>query len=148
MPKPTPLVLAAAALLPAVILTGCHKTGTVRSSQTLASPNAIDFNRINTDGKVNKAALVESVYESNVDGLRRVQLNLVNRQGGTFGSNKTRGVRWKAAWYDTNGLEIPSGTDGWKTVFLDSGSAETLTFTAPTPDAADWRINLQPWNGK
>src|SRR5690606_27514039 len=103
--------------------------------------------KISTSGRINKTALVESVYESRDSGLLRVQVNVVNRDRGTLGGNKTRGIKYQFAWYDEAGLRVADNNTGWKTLLLQTQQFGDITGTAPTPHVVDWRLSMETWDG-
>ena len=54
-----------------------------------------------------------------------------------------RGVEWKVAWLDADGVEIDTLLSSWNKVMLAPNEVKGLKATAPCPDAADMRFYLR-----
>lgn len=73
----------------------------------------------------------------NQAGFLTFQANVVNVRSGE------RGVEWKVAWLDADGVEIDTLLSSWNKVMLAPNEIKGLKATAPRPDAADMRFYLR-----
>ena len=73
----------------------------------------------------------------NQAGFLTFQANVVNVRSGE------RGVEWKVAWLDADGVEIDTLLSSWNKVVLAPNEIRVLKATAPRPDAADMRFYLR-----
>ena len=73
----------------------------------------------------------------NQAGFLTFQANVVNLRSGE------RGVEWKVAWLDADGVEIETLLSSWNKVMLGPNEIKGLRATAPRPDAADMRFYIR-----
>jgi len=73
----------------------------------------------------------------NQAGFLTLQANVVNVRSGE------RGVEWKVAWLDADGVEIETLLSSWNKVMLAPNEIKGLKATAPRPDAADMRFYMR-----
>ena len=73
----------------------------------------------------------------NQAGFLTFQANVVNVRSGE------RGVEWKVAWLDADGVEIDSLVSSWNKVMLAPNEIKGLKATAPRADAADARFYVR-----
>ena len=73
----------------------------------------------------------------NQSGFLTFQANVVNVRSGD------RGVEWKVAWLDAEGVEIETLLSSWNKVVLAPNEIKGLKATAPSPDAVDMRFYLR-----
>ena len=73
----------------------------------------------------------------NQAGFLTFQANVVNVRSGD------RGVEWKVAWLDADGVEIGTLLSSWNKAMLAPNEIKGLKATAPRPDAADARFYLR-----
>ena len=73
----------------------------------------------------------------NQAGVLTFQANVVNVRSGE------RGVEWKVAWLDADGVEIDTLLSSWNKTMLAPNEIKGLRATAPRSDAADVRFYLR-----
>ena len=73
----------------------------------------------------------------NQAGFMTFQANVVNVRSGD------RGVEWKVAWLDADGVEIDTLLSSWNKVMLAPNEIKGLKATASCPDAADMRFYVR-----
>ena len=86
-----------------------------------------------------QAVQVLEVRESVVNELLTVQITLKNRQ------QAIRSVRTRFDWFDDAGMLMDTSSDGWIGHVLQPAEVTTISATAETPGARDWRLNLNTW---
>jgi uncharacterized protein YcfL len=144
----SPSGIAAGIVIVALGLAGsaCESTNTYRPATASADEQALE--RIVTDADLNKRAFVESVNARRRHGLLHVQVNLRNREAGlTWFNPEYRGFRYRFEWFDDQGVKVYNPTAGWKHHLLKAKEFTTISATAPSPEAVDWRLSLHPWKG-
>ena len=73
----------------------------------------------------------------NQAGFLTFQANIVNVRPGE------RGVEWKVAWLDADGVEIDTLLSSWNKAVLVPNEIKGLKATAPRPDAVDMRFYMR-----
>lgn len=73
----------------------------------------------------------------NQSGFLTFQANVENVRSGD------RGVEWKVAWLDADGIEIETLLSSWNKAMLGPNEVKGLRATAPRPDAADMHFYIR-----
>ena len=68
------------------------------------------------------------------EGRRVVSLDLCNE------AERTIQFSWAVEWMDRTGATCPGTPAEWQVARLKSGATSSVEITAPTPQAASWRI--------
>lgn len=134
--------LACACLL-ALGLVGCAgptRVNTVEPADMKALPQVMLLKNVSTDAGLGNGAHVINAYEGRTPaGLPRVQVNVVNDSMGECD------FMWTAEWFDSAGMAIAAPPPHWTRVTLLRGQSTAVTFTAPSPQAVDWRLSMTRW---
>ena len=73
----------------------------------------------------------------NASGFLRVQMEMEN-----FTRDRMT-VTGQMEWYDGDAMRIETASGGWQQYTFEPRESRSITFTAPTPDARDFRFKLQ-----
>ena len=132
----TSLLILAMALAGASIFgTSCRTANTVQRKEPVAQQQPIESERINTDSSLGKAVTVVGVNEATAPGgFLQVQLEVVNR------TSRAKRFTYRFTWFDENGIQIKQGQA--IRARIHGGEYRSLTSTAPTPKAKDFRVTL------
>ncbi len=90
-----------------------------------------------TDSGLSDIARVTNIRKSMVSGdLLRVQADLTNTE------DDTEKVNYKFEWYDAQGNKLDSMFDSWQRITVGPRETLTLTGTATSPKATDFKLKL------
>lgn len=126
----------AMAILAGGVLVGCeHQTVDTVAVGSTADTN---YKWIHTDYGIDNIAKVVSARKDRVNGLLRVQVEIVNR------SRDPQTLTYKWEWYDANGIEIISiATNEWLPLVLGGKEDKPISAIAPDPRIVDARLKIQ-----
>ena len=127
----------------ALLALGCQSTNTYQPASGVSDEH---LSRIITDSGANRRAMVQSVTTGDVGGLLRVQVNIENRNAGFFKLRPDQhGFRYKFEWFADQGMKVYDPNESWKRKTVEAREFTTITATAPTPGAVDWRLSIHRW---
>lgn len=90
-----------------------------------------------TDTGLANAARVTNIRKSIVSGdLLRVQVDVTNND------DDSEDFNYKVEWYDAQGNKLDSMFDSWQRLTLGAREMQTLTATATSPKATDFKLKL------
>jgi uncharacterized protein YcfL len=128
------LTLGGACLLGLGIATGCHRTtDTVAVGESLGT----EYKWIQTDSGLNEMAHVVSAHKDRVNGLLKVQVEVVNLR------NHDERIVYKLHWLDANGMEITSVSNDWVPLVINGRESAWIQGIAPDPRVTDCRVKIQ-----
>lgn len=129
------LTLAAAAFTG--LSTGC-RTGVnvVEGARPQASYDVVPDKRVTLDRSFAKRLEVEYVNQARRGDLRTVQTTVRNT------SRNPIQFEYRFEWIDEEGMHIDSPASTWVVRTLRPGETASLSSTAPTPRAADFRFQI------
>ncbi|MGF1485147.1 MAG: YcfL family protein [Opitutales bacterium] len=121
------------------LFSGC-KSQTVNTTDPAfsnANPTNVTIDQVETDSSLSNKAGILGVRESRTPGgLLRIQAEIFNS------TNKRQEVNYRVDWFDQDGIVIDSPMSSWKRISLAGKDTQPITATAPSPNAADFRIKL------
>lgn len=131
------IALAGSAFL---LQTGCTTVNTVEPAQPAAERQMLADKRVITDSSLNwKLAIVGVNTATGPGGFLKIQVEV---------QNKTRSVQaftYRVEWFDENGMIINLPTTTAIPRTIEGKETLSITATAPTPKAKDFRIKfLEP----
>lgn len=133
------LVLGALAL---VTLTGCRTVNTLEPAQPTVQREMLSDKRVITDSTLNRRVRILGVNQATGPaGFLKIQVDLLNT------TSRPQSFSYRVEWFDENAMiiELPTKTAIPRT--LDGKETISITATAPTPRAKDFRIKfLEPAN--
>ncbi len=120
----------------ALPLTGCQSTNTV----TTGSPRRtnVDYTKINMNPMLERDIRVEGVMSTEVNGLLQGQVTLQNR------TSSVRDIETRFEWFSGQGLQVDASSTVWNTSTLEAGEIRSITGTAGSPMAKDFRFAVRP----
>lgn len=129
------LLLTAASL--AAALGGC-KTGVnvIQPDRPAASADVVLDRRVILDKGLARDLQVEYLNQAFTGDLRTVQATVRNTTG------RSIQFQYRYEWIDVDGMHIPTPASTWVVRTLKPGESASLTATAPTPRAADFRFQI------
>ncbi len=118
-------------------VSGC-KTGTnvIEPARPSASMDVVLDKRIILDRALARDLEIEYLNQAFTGDLRTVQTTVRNTT-----SAKIQ-FQYRYDWIDQNGMHIPTPASTWVVRSLEPGESVSLTATAPTPRAADFRFQI------
>jgi uncharacterized protein YcfL len=126
----------AMAILAGGLLAGCQHQ-TVDTVKVGPQPEE-NYKWIKTDYGVDDVAKVVSARKDRVNGLLRVQVQIVSR------SRETQTLTYKWEWLDADGMEIISiTTTEWLPLVLGGKEDKLISAIGPDPRIVDARLKLQ-----
>lgn len=132
------------ALLLLVSLTGagCRSTrvNTVEPSESAAQREVVEDRRIIKDRSLSKAVRVIGLnVAAGQEGFLKIQVEVENT------SRSLKSFTCSVEWFDENGIFIDLPTANARPRSIEGGEILSITATAPTPRAKDFRIKfLEP----
>jgi len=125
------------------LTSGCRTQGVnvVEPARPQASYDMVLDRRVEIDRALARNLEVEHVNQAMRGDLRTVQTTVRNT------SRENAQFQYRFEWIDTDGMHIASPASTWVVRTLMPGETASLSSTAPTPRAADFRFqiaNLQP----
>lgn len=130
-----------AALLLACALAGaCQNTAHYEPPPGGSMPESEWVDRVIFSVPVKNLVVVEEVREVRRNDLLRVQVDLRNVQ------QRESSFRTLIEWFDASGMKLDSPNEGWRSQILQAGQKSPISYTAVTPDAVSWRLNVDAWS--
>ena len=133
------MAVGAAAL---VGLTGCRSTSvnTVEPASQTGQKQMISDQRVLTDQTLNNIVRIVGVNTATgAEGFLKIQVQMENR------TRRARSFTYQVEWYDENGMILNSPSRVAQPRTIEAREVATITATAPTPRAKDFRIRfLEP----
>ena len=127
-------LLALAAL---ALVSGCASPveNTVTALQPVGVSATIDTAHVINDRRL--GIFVSDIRETVApNGIRKLSIDFTNSR------NSDRQGYYKIEWYDANGMDMPSSLSFWKRFRLEGRGTITEAATAPSVNAADFKIKL------
>ena len=126
------LSLVALASLPA-----CQGVNTTQREVPVGRPDVVEDRRVELDGTLaRKAAITEVRQGRTPGGLLRVEVDVQNL------TRRQRRIDYRFEFTDGDGMAVRGGVPGWLQERLQSGELLTLSATAPTADADDFKLKM------
>jgi len=135
-----PLLLASTTAL--LVLTGCTTVNTLEPAQPVAQRDMVSDKRVITDTSLNRRVRILGVNQATgLGGFLKIQVEVQNM------TSRHQNFTYRVEWFDENGMiinlptytAIPKSLEGKETI--------SITATAPTERAKDFRIKfLEPTN--
>ncbi len=129
------LIVGIAVVSASILGTSCRTANTVQRKEPVAQHEPIDSKRVNTDSSLADAVSVVGLRKATAPGgFLRVQLDVVNR------TSRAKRFTYQFTWFDEKGIRIKQGQAMHARIH--GGQFRSLTSTAPTPKAKDFRVTL------
>jgi uncharacterized protein YcfL len=130
--------LTAAVLLPV----GCTTVNTLEPAQPVAQRDMVSDKRVVTDSTLNRRVRVVGINQATgPGGFLKIQIEVENT------TSRIQAFTYRVEWFDENGMIINLPTKTALPRTLEGKEKASLTATAPTPAAKDFRIKfLEPTN--
>lgn len=134
------LILVSGTLL--LAMTGCRSTSvnTVEPVSQVGQKQMISDQRVLTDQTLNNIVRIVGVNTATgEEGFLKIQVQVENR------TRTARAFTYQVEWYDENGMIIESPIRVARPRTIEAREVVSITATAPTPRAKDFRIKfLEP----
>jgi len=136
--KNNPLLLAGAACGAALFLGGCGATmNTLGPADTVAQRQMVSDKRLITDTSLhNRVQPVGINTATGPGGFLKIQVELQNTTG------SAHNFTYRIEWFDENGMILNSPTTAAIPRHIEGGETVSITATAPTDRAKDFRIKF------
>ena len=126
-----------AAVVSAALFAGCSSTGSRGTAQnSYTSEDGAEVEEDFGDPGLARDLLMEGVRTERRDGRLFVQFNLRN----TRPSNLA--IEWAIVWLDSGGFQVDT-QQHWTPAAMGGSGFETVSATAPTPEATGFRLGLR-----
>lgn len=126
-----------AALTAIAIVSGCASPteNTVTALNPTGVSATIDTAHVITDPKI--GVFVSDIRETIApNGIRKLSIDFTNSR------NSSRVGYYKIEWFDADGMDLPSSITFWKRFRFEGRGTITEAATAPSANAADFKIKL------
>lgn len=132
------LFLAVAACGTALLLGGCGATmNTIEPASPVAQRQMLSDKRLITDTRLhNRVQPIGINTATGPGGFLKIQIELQNTTG------RAHSFTYRIEWFDENGMLIQSPTGAAIPRTIEGGETISVTATAPTDRAKDFRIKL------
>ena len=81
---------------------------------------------------------VEGVLARDVNGLLQGQVTLLNR------SSSAKDIQTRFEWFSAQGMQVDESSTVWNTYTLQAGEMRSITGTAGSANAKDFRFAIKP----
>ena len=127
------LFLAATLTLP---LAACQSVNTVTTNNPRRTN--VDYSRIDMNPGLKNDVRVEGVMASEINGLLQGQVTLLNR------SSSAKDIQTRFEWFSGQGMQVDESSTVWNTYTLQPGEMRSITGTAGSAKAKDFRFAIKP----
>ncbi|MEE2907878.1 MAG: YcfL family protein [Planctomycetota bacterium] len=127
------LLLAAVLTVP---LTACKSVNTVATNNPRRTN--VDYSRIDMNPGLKNDVRVEGVLARDVNGLLQGQVTLLNR------SSSAKDLQTRFEWFSAQGMQVDESSTVWNTYTLQAGEMRSITGTAGSASAKDFRFAIKP----
>ena len=137
--KPFTLLLPALSLLFVLGTTGCSSSSvnSIENAEKNAAMTILRDCRVVTDDSLeDRLVPVRLNTATNAAGILRLQIEVENL------SRKRISAYAILDWYDGDAIRLDTAGGGWQQYVFEPRESRSLTFTAPTPSAKDFRLKL------
>ena len=117
-------------------LAGCSTVNTYERADSDFEKNVVKDRRVITDLSLARIAHVAEIIESREGGLLKIQAKIVNRSASNVA------VNYKFAWFEKNGMVLPSQSSYNGTLVLEGREAGFVSAIAPSPNVSDFTLRL------
>lgn len=141
--KTKPFLFLSCLLMPAFLLTGgCTTVNTLEPAQSSAQRQMLPDKRVLTDSTLNRHVNILGVNSATGPaGFLKIQVELQNR------TSRPHAFTHRIEWFDENGMIINLPTAAAIPRTIEGKETISITATAPTEKAKDFRIKLlEPTN--
>lgn len=116
---------------------GCQSgVNVIEPARPAAAADVVLDKRIILDRDLARDLEVEYLNQAFTGDLRTVQATVRNT------TRRRIQFKYRYDWVDNDGMHIPSPAATWVIRSLEPGESASLTATAPTPQAADFRFQI------
>ena len=115
---------------------GCYSVNTVQNTDTTAQVHPVADRRIVWDETLAGKLDIGTIIESNVGGLRKIEVPLTNRYA------YQQDLVYQFVWTDQTGMTVDTG-NSWHRVSLQAHETSSISEVAPTPAAHDFVVKFQ-----
>lgn len=121
---------------------GCTTVNTLEPAQPVAQRDMVSDKRVITDSALNRKVRIIGVNQATgAEGFLKIQIEVANT------TSRRQAFTYRVEWFDENGMIINQPTKTALPRMLEGKETLSLTATAPTPTAKDFRIKfLEPTN--
>ncbi|MCH2134239.1 MAG: YcfL family protein [Phycisphaerales bacterium] len=127
-------VLAASLLL--LPLAACKSVNTVSTNNPRRTN--VDYSRIDLNPGLRNDIRVEGVLARDINGLLQGQVTLLNR------SSSAKDIQTRFEWFSGQGMQVDESSTVWNTYTLQAGEMRSITGTAGSAQAKDFRFAIKP----
>jgi len=113
----------------------CQNTGSYKPD-----PMELLREKISLSSAAARSLTVADANEVVEGGLLRVQVRFDNR------AHAQRSFRTLFEWFDARGMKIASANEVWNSHIIRADQTFTVGGTATSPDAKDWRMQVETWD--
>jgi len=134
-------IIAAAALLAAVGLSGCSTTAGVEATGKTVW-NEEGARELNKNVIFNSSSLAGDLQI--VDMQSALAGNVMKAQATLKSKDRdTLSFQYRFDWYDASGMEINSGAGSWKPLLITGRESKTIQSVAPDPRAKEFKLKIR-----
>lgn len=133
--------MAAAAVIASLGLAGCSTTAGVETTGKMSwdeqGARTLEKNVVFNNSGLKGDILIVDVKSAMAGDIMRAQATLRSKDKDTLP------FQYRFEWYDSNGMEINSGSGSWKPLLLNGRESKTIQAVAPDPRAREFKLKIR-----
>ena len=119
-----------------IVLTGCNSVNTVSTNNPRRTN--VYYSRIDMNPVLQSHIRVEGVMARDINGVLQGQVTLQNR------SSSAKDIQTRFEWFSGQGMQVDESSTVWNTYTIQPGEIRSITGTAGSPVAKDFRFGIKP----
>ena len=119
-----------------LMMTACNSVNTVSTNNPRRTN--VDYSKIDMNPVLKSNIRVEGVMAREVNGVLQGQITLQNR------SSSAKDIQTRFEWFSGQGMQVDESSTVWNTYTLQPGEIRSITGTAGSSVAKDFRFGIKP----
>ena len=119
-----------------LMMTACNSVNTVSTNNPRRTN--VDYSKIDMNPVLKSNIRVEGVMAREVNGVLQGQITLQNR------SSSAKDIQTRFEWFSGQGMQVDESSTVWNTYTLQPGEIRSITGTAGSAVAKDFRFGIKP----
>ncbi len=121
-----------------IAVSGCQTVNTLEPAGPVAQRQMLDDKRITTDYSLGRKITIQGVnFVVGQEGFMRIQVGLMNK------TRRSQNFTYRIEWLDEAGILIDLPTSSTRRMAIQGKETMSITATAPTDRARDFRMKFQ-----
>jgi len=117
-------------------LASCSSVNTVTTNNP--GRTNVDYSKIDMNPVLKSDIRIEGVLARDVNGLLQAQITMQNR------TSSAKDIQSRFEWFSAQGMQVDESSTVWNTYTLQAGEVRSITGTAGSARAKDFRFAIKP----